>query len=364
MTGSKPAGGAGGSSSLLLLGLITFSGTLGMHIFVPALPQLAQDLNTNAAAAQLSISFYILGLAFGQLVIGPLSDRYGRRPTLIAGLVLYSVAGFACALAPDINALIIARMLQALGGCAGLVLGRAIVRDGVAPQEATRRLALMNLITIIGPGAAPILGGEIAAAGGWRTIMFVLCAFGFANMILAWGLLRESAAPAKGISIREIMQNYRLLVRTPAFLGYTIGGACASTSVYAFLSAAPFIFVNQLHASSREVGLYLAMILLGAWLGSLAASRMSRRAGRLMVKGNCLSLAAASVFLIAAIYRPFVAADYHRLGLRCSSSEPPWWRLRRWPRPSASTPWWSDPLPASTASSRWRSAHSARPWPA
>src|ERR1700722_12601522 len=114
---------------LWLLALFTFSGTLGMHIFVPALPNAALDLGAGTAAMQMTVSLYIFGLALGQLVYGPLSDRFGRRPMLMAGLALYTAAGFAAALAPSANALIAARLLQAFGGCAGLVLGRAIVRD-------------------------------------------------------------------------------------------------------------------------------------------------------------------------------------------------------------------------------------------
>ena len=121
---------------LWLLTLITFSGTLAMHIFVPALSYAADDLQASASEMQLTISLYILGLAFGQLIYGPISDRFGRRPTLIAGLILYTLAGLAALFAPDAESLIAARLFQALGGCAGLVLGRAIVRDSRAAEAA------------------------------------------------------------------------------------------------------------------------------------------------------------------------------------------------------------------------------------
>ena len=111
------------------LALRTFSGTLAMHIFVPALPVAGADLHASSAAMQMTVSLYIFGLALGQLVYGPLSDRFGRRPVLLGALTLYTLAGLAAALAPGVNALIAARLFQALGGCAGLVLARAIVRD-------------------------------------------------------------------------------------------------------------------------------------------------------------------------------------------------------------------------------------------
>ncbi|MFS2055590.1 MFS transporter, partial [Variovorax sp. CT11-76] len=129
---------------LWLLALVTFSGTLAMHIFVPALPIAARSLGAGIGEMQMTVSLYIFGLAVGQLVYGPLADRFGRRPVLLAGLSLYTAAGLAAALAPEVHALITARLFQAMGGCAGLVLGRSIVRDTAEPQEATRRLALMN----------------------------------------------------------------------------------------------------------------------------------------------------------------------------------------------------------------------------
>ena len=187
---------SGVSAPLWLLTLITFSGTLAMHIFVPALPEAARDLGASVGGMQLTVSVYILGLAVGQLAYGPLSDRFGRRPVLMAGLVLYALAGLAAAFAPDVHSLIVARLLQALGGCAGLVIGRAIVRDTALPQEAARRMAMMNLMVAIGPGAAPIVGGALASTLGWRSIFFALALLGIVNLLFSWRLLPESKAPA------------------------------------------------------------------------------------------------------------------------------------------------------------------------
>jgi DHA1 family bicyclomycin/chloramphenicol resistance-like MFS transporter len=180
-----------------LLTLITFSGTLAMHIFVPALPEAARDLGASVGGMQMTVSVYIMGLAVGQLAYGPLSDRFGRRPVLMAGLTLYALAGLAAAFAPDVHSLIVARLLQALGGCAGLVIGRAIVRDTALPQEAARRLAMMNLMVAIGPGAAPIVGGALASSLGWRSIFFALALLGIVNLLFSWRLLPESKADSR-----------------------------------------------------------------------------------------------------------------------------------------------------------------------
>lgn len=285
---------------LWLLALITFSGTLAMHIFVPALPQAGADLGASTAAMQSTVSLYILGLAVGQLAYGPLSDRFGRRPVLMGGLVLYTVSGLAAALAPDAQALIAARLFQALGGCAGLVLGRAIVRDTAAPQEAARRLALMNLMVTVGPGLAPLVGGALAASVGWRSIFYVLCGLGVVNFLFAWKMLPETGHPGPARpGSASLAQNYLKLIRSRAFLGYSIGGGCATTSMYAFIASAPFIFTQELHRPAHEVGIYLALLISGVWLGSMLASRLISRMPieTVLVRANWISVLAAFVLL-------------------------------------------------------------------
>jgi DHA1 family bicyclomycin/chloramphenicol resistance-like MFS transporter len=287
---------------LWLLALITFSGTVAMHIFVPALPFAATDLDATAASMQLTLSFYIVGLALGQLVYGPISDHFGRRPVLIAGMALYAFAGLGAMLSPTICALSAARLFQALGGCAGLVLGRAIVRDSASGADAAKKLSLMNLILMVGPGLSPLLGSALALTAGWRSIFVVLCALGIANLILTWRLLPESSA-GRGNDMLTVLRSYGRLLKSRRFLGYAIGGGCATTSFYAFIGAAPFIFVGQLHRPMHEVGYYLTLNIAGAWFGSLTASRLIGKAstGRLMVLGNLLSCMSAMVFLLAAV---------------------------------------------------------------
>jgi DHA1 family bicyclomycin/chloramphenicol resistance-like MFS transporter len=287
---------------LWLLALLTFSGTLAMHIFVPALPIAAADLRASESALEMTVSVYIFGLAVGQLIYGPIADRYGRRPTLMVGLVLYILAGAAAGLAPGIGALIVARLLQAFGGCAGLALARAIVRDTSAPKDAARRLALMNLMVTVGPGVAPIVGEAMAGHLGWRSIFVLLVALGVSNMLFTWRLLPETGKPGEQGSA-ALLRNYLHLLRSPAFLGYAIGGGCATTSMYAFIAAAPFIFVNQLHRPDVEVGLYLAALIFGVWVGSILASRLIRRFALkpLLVVSNLVGVAAVLVYLGAVL---------------------------------------------------------------
>ena len=289
---------------LWLLGLLTFSGTVGMHIFVPALPAAAENLHTTPAAVQLTISLYILGLAVGQLVYGPLSDRFGRRPPLLAGLSIFTIASVAGLFAPDVHTLVLARFFQALGGCSGLVLARAIIRDTSRAHEAARRLALTNLLVTAGPAVAPLIGAGLSGLWGWRTILIGLSALGVANFVLAWRVLPETRPEALFVSASRYARDYVGLLRSRQFLGYAVGGACATTSFYAFIACAPFIFVDRLHVASAQVGLYLALLVSGLWLGSLIASRLIARFSltKFVVVANALSVAAAASFLALLIF--------------------------------------------------------------
>jgi DHA1 family bicyclomycin/chloramphenicol resistance-like MFS transporter len=286
-----------------LLALITFSGTLAMHIFVPALPAAAEDLKAGIGEMQMTVSLYIFGLAVGQLVYGPLSDRCGRRPVLVSGLIIYTLAGAAALVSTGVHALIAARLFQALGGCAGLVIARAIVRDTSDPNDTARRLAIMNLMITIGPGAAPIVGAALTATLGWRSIFVVLCGLGIVNLLLTWKLVPETGARNAETSVRTLCRDYLGLATSPSFVGYAIGGGCATTSMYAFTAAAPFIVGNELGRPPHDIGICLALLIFGYWIGSMIASRLIGRVSmpRLMVVANLISIAAALAFLSLAL---------------------------------------------------------------
>jgi len=288
---------------LWLLALFTLSGPIAMHMLVPALPHAARDLNASVGAMQLTISLYILGMALGQLGYGPLSDRFGRRPVLTTGLVLYTVAGLAAALVPNVQALVSARLFQALGGGAGLALSRAIVRDTAGPADVARRLALMNLMVTLGPGLAPVIGGVLAASFGWRTIFIALGTLGLLNLMLLWRLLPETREITGTVSAATIAKDYRELLRSPSFIGYAIGGGCATTSMYAFVGAAPFILVDELHRPSYEVGLYLGLLVAGFSIGTILATRLipGVAIGKLLARSSLVSALAAFFFLGATL---------------------------------------------------------------
>lgn len=288
---------------LWLLALFTLSGPIAMHMLIPALPHAARDLNAGIGAMQLTTSLYILGMALGQLGYGPLSDRFGRRPVLTTGLILYTLAGLAAALVPNVQALIAARLFQALGGGAGLALSRAIVRDTAGPSDVARRLALMNLMVTLGPGLAPVVGGVLSGSLGWRSIFIALGALGMINLVLLWRLLPETRAIAGPVSAASIAKDYRELLKSPSFIGYAIGGGCATTSMYAFVGAAPFILVDELHRPPYEVGLYLGLLVAGFSIGTILATRLIPGVpiGKLLARSSLVSALAAFFFLGATL---------------------------------------------------------------
>ena len=276
---------------------VTAVGTLGMHLIVPALPATAQALGVSASAIQLTITLYLIGLAAGQLLYGPLSDRFGRRPVLIGGLALFTAAGALTALAPTASTLVAARVAQALGGCAGLVLGRAIVRDAAPPDRAAAQLALLTLVMSMAPAIAPAIGGYATAWAGWRAGFVMLAAIGAAATLAAILFLPETNE-VTGVRRSMLAPSLRLL-RSRAFCGFAIGGACTTTSFYAFMAASPFIFINLLHQTEQRVGLYYMLLMLGVATGGLLGNRLAGRVrlGHVVRLANGIAVAAASGFL-------------------------------------------------------------------
>lgn len=311
-----------------LLALITVSGTLAMHMFVPALPAAARDLGASVARMQMTISLYILGVALGQLVYGPLSDALGRRPMLLVGLALYVVAGVGAAFAPEVHSLIVARLLQALGGCAGLALGRAVVRDTAPPEEAVRHLALINLMMMAGPGFAPLLGSAFAAAFGWRSIFVVLALLGLVTLVFTWRKLPETAKPGGTLNVKSLARDYGSLLGSRQFLGFAFGGACSTTSIYAFISASPYFITSELQRPLHEVGIYLAIVMVGIALGNILTRQLIRRVpmARLMLVGNSISLIGAGGFLAVTLSGhltvPWMLCLMAPFALGCGMSSP------------------------------------------
>jgi MFS transporter, DHA1 family, multidrug resistance protein len=291
--------GAPRRAPFALIVLVTASGTLGMHLIIPALPATARALSVSAATIQLTITLYLIGLAVGQLLYGPISDRLGRRPVLLAGLALFTLAGVATTVAPGATILVLARVLQSIGACAGLVLGRAIVRDSVEPDHAAAQLALLTMVMSMAPALAPVLGGYATDWFGWRAAFALLALIGAVSLVLALLLLPETN-PVSSARAPLLLGSLRLF-RSRAFCGYVLGGACTTTSFYAFMAASPFILIDLLHQTAERVGLYYMLLMAGVALGSLLANRVAGRIRTTVALriANSFAIGGASLFMLA-----------------------------------------------------------------
>ncbi len=296
---AKELAGASVQAPLWVLVLVTLSGTMAMHIFVPALPVAGEALGAEPSSMQQTITLYVIGLALGQLIYGPVSDTWGRRPALLVGLSLYFSASVLALFAPSLQWLVAARLLQALGGAAGITLGRAIVRDIAPPDRVTRDLALLNLLTLVGPGLSPIVGAYLADHFGWRAIYVFLVCIGSAMLFCAWKLLPETNLNRRPLAITRIALDYGSLLANPRFAAFMLGGACSSTALYPYLATAPYIVHEQLGLPIRYVGWFAASTIVGAGLGTFLTRKLAGRwpAERFLYIGSGLGLGLATLFL-------------------------------------------------------------------
>jgi len=261
-------------------------------MLVPALPLLAAVFDAAPGAVQLVLTLFLAGIAAGQLVYGPVSDRFGRRPVLIAGLALFFAGTVLCGLAWSLPALIIGRTLQALGGCAGMVLGRAIVGDVYDRERASSALATIMMAMSLAPSLSPLIGAYLAEWVGWRADFVLLGTAGAAVLALTAAKLEETHAPAP-VNLVGMIGSFVLLLRSPAFLGVAFATAFTSASWFTFLAAAPYLLSGVLHQPPSTYGLMILLPMAGYVLGNAAVVRLSVLLGstRLFILGLALSLA-------------------------------------------------------------------------
>ena len=278
--------------SIVLLALATAMAPAALHMLVPALPLLAVVFDATPSAVQLVLTLFLVGIATGQLVYGPLSDRFGRRPVLIAGLVLFLAGTLLCGIAWSLPALIIGRTLQALGGCAGMVLGRAIVRDVYDRERSASALATIMMVMSLAPSLSPAIGAYLAEWSGWRADFVLLGMVGTAVLILTAVRLEETRAPAP-VNFVGMIGSFILLLRSPAFLGVTFATSFTSASWFTFLAAAPYLLARLLHEPPSTYGLMILLPMAGYILGNVGVVRLSMLLGgvRLFILGLALSLA-------------------------------------------------------------------------
>ncbi len=263
---------------LTLLMAMTAIGPATLNILVPALPHLVERLATDSGTVQLTLSLYLLSLASAQLLLGPLSDRFGRRPVVLAGLVLAVLAGLAAIAASSIGALIGARMLQAIGASTGIVIGRAIIRDLYERDRAAAMIGLVTTAMVVAPMIAPLIGGILDTAFGWEAI-FVFIA-GFSALVLVWAAaVLPETRPAAALERGTLLRDWGALLVNAKFHGYVLAGALGSAPFFTFLGGAPYVVVTLMGRSSAEFGLWFALTSFGYMSGNFTVSRLSLRFG-------------------------------------------------------------------------------------
>jgi DHA1 family bicyclomycin/chloramphenicol resistance-like MFS transporter len=264
-----------------LLAALSAIGPLTTDMYLPSLPDIARQLHASTAQVQFTISAYLIGFAVGQIFYGPVSDRHGRKPVLMAAMALYCVASLACALSTSIEMLIIARTFQALGGSGGIVLARAIVRDIYAGARAGRELSLIGSVMALAPVLAPIAGGLLQTGFGWRAVFFALVAAGLVGAGIVWLLLPETlnTRAAEPVSIASMGRSYRIVVRNPAYLAYLGITSASYAGLFAWISGAAFVLQNLYGLTPFDFGAAFALGSIGYMTGSALAARIVVRFG-------------------------------------------------------------------------------------
>jgi DHA1 family bicyclomycin/chloramphenicol resistance-like MFS transporter len=259
----------------LLMGISPFS----MQIIIPALPLMAGLFSTSYAAMQVTLTVYLVGIALGQLVYGPLSDRFGRRPLLLGGLVIYTVGSVAALVAPSLGLLVLARAAQAAGGCAGMVLTRAIIRDVFPRDEAASKIGFVMMGMTVAPMMAPLLGAELTATFGWRSTMLACTGFGLVLGLLALRLPETLPAPQPLPGLAGMGRAYLQLCRIRSFRCYAAITTCTTGVFFAFMAGAPRVLMEGLGYSPRAYALAFMAISFAFGAGSFLAGRYSSRLG-------------------------------------------------------------------------------------
>lgn len=224
-------------------------------MYLPALPTLQAYFAADAASVQLTLSTYFIGLAIGQVFYGPVSDRIGRLVPLYFGLAVFTFASAACVFAPTVETLTIVRLLQALGGCAGIVITRAIVRDRFEPQEMAQALSTLVLIMGVAPILAPILGAQLLTYFGWQSIFAFLSLFGLVCIALIRRNLTESwVQPEQPLLARDVLGTYGRLLGHRRFMGFALAGSTAQAGMFAYIAASSFIFIEVYGVTPSHFG--------------------------------------------------------------------------------------------------------------
>ncbi|WP_259781338.1 multidrug effflux MFS transporter [Aestuariispira ectoiniformans] len=277
----------------LLTACVAF-GSLSVSIYVPSMPSIADELHSSLASVQATLSLFLLGFASAQLLYGPVSDRFGRRPVLLTGLTIYVLASIACAFAPSVEILQLGRFLQGLGACCGPVVARAVVRDYYPPKEAAKVFSLIGTAVALAPALGPIIGGQLQVYLGWRSVFFFLAGFGVMMIGLSWmklpETLREQVMDA--LKPRRLVQIYVSLLGHGFYMGNVLVSSLLFAGLFCYTTLSPFLFIRELGIRPDVFGSLMIFTVGSYAFGSFTSGRLVGRleARNLVVLGATISL--------------------------------------------------------------------------
>ena len=295
----------GSRSFLVLLVALSMLGPLSLNILVPSLPGLSKAFSTTRENAQLTFSLYLFGMAVSQLVLGPLADRFGRRPVVLVALVTYVLASIAAYLVPTIEGLITARVLQSFGATAGLTLGRTMIRDRYDQNSAASVIGSVTMARVIAPMISPLLGATLDEAFGWRSILAFCALLGGISFMLALVNLPETRPAALvAATTRQVVERTIRLVGNLRYMAYWGTSAFCSALFFCFLGTAPHLMIEVLGTPKTEYGFWFMSLSLGYMIGNFVSGRSSRRLGvdRLIYWGNIAGLIGSVALLVPALF--------------------------------------------------------------
>ena len=261
---------------LMLMGALTAIGPISIDMYLPAFPEMAANLGATGSQVERTLAAYLIGMAGAQLIYGPLADRFGRKPPLYGALIVYILASAGCALAPTVEFLTVCRVVQAMGGAAGMVISRAVVRDHYSTQEAARALSMLMLVMGITPILAPVVGAQVLTLAGWRGIFAVITLGGIALLIAVSRIMVESLLHEKQVALSwgHIFRTYWGLIRHRRFVAFALSGGMGSATMFAYIVASPRLFIEHFGMSPQSYGFIFGFNALSLIVGSQVSARL------------------------------------------------------------------------------------------
>src|SRR5215218_10081470 len=287
---------------IALLIAVSAVSPLGINLYLPSMPGMARALGVDFTTIQLTLSLYLAAMAVGQLIIGPLSDRFGRRPVLLIGLMVFVIGSLICLAAQNVGLLILGRVVQAFGGTAGITLSRAIVRDLYGRNQIASMIGYVTMGMAVAPMIAPTIGGVLETLFGWRASFAFLIVFGGSALLFAfWHLPETNHNRGSADSPRQLMHSYVSLFRSRLFWRSTLTTGFISAVFFAFLAGAPYVMIELMGRSPAEYGFYFAIVPSGYILGNFASGRFAGRVGpnRMILAGSVMALASVAAMAAA-----------------------------------------------------------------